>query len=109
MRRLTMTIGDRRPALRLAPAPEPDTSALAGDVDVSGSDIDQRSPAADRLDTATIHDWARTCLPIHLCAVIRNELGRAVEAGVLTLTEAEDLAARLTVVIDQAMGVDSGT
>ncbi|WP_345602526.1 hypothetical protein [Pseudonocardia adelaidensis] len=43
---------------------------------------------------------------MHLNAVLQEEVGRAVEAGVLTVPEGEFLVARLTVVIDQAMGVD---
>ena len=97
-----MRSDDRRMALRLAPAPETDPFALEVDDD-SGSDTSPAPPLVRRLDTATL---ARTCWPMHLYAVLGNEVGRAVEAGVLTPSEAELLVARLTVVIDQAIGVD---
>jgi hypothetical protein len=45
---------------------------------------------------------------MHLYAVLGNEVGRAVEAGALTPSEAELLVARLTIVIDQAIGVIDG-
>ncbi|GAA5110189.1 hypothetical protein GCM10023320_01700 [Pseudonocardia adelaidensis] len=92
----------RPPALRLASEPEP---AL------DGRDAPERGPrpappAADRYGAATLESWARACWPMHLNAVLQEEVGRAVEAGVLTVPEGEFLVARLTVVIDQAMGVD---
>jgi hypothetical protein len=91
---------DRPPALRLAPEPEPDRFALEGD-DTSGS-----STFPARYDTATLDGWSRACWPMHLYAVLGNEVGRAVEAGVLSAPQAEFLVARLTVVIDQAIGAD---
>jgi hypothetical protein len=95
-----MTADEPRRALRLAPATEPD-----GDDD-SGSGAAPRSCEVGRLDTSTPDGWARMCWPMHLYAVLGNEVGRAVEAGVLTVPEAEYLVSRLTVVIDQAIGVD---
>ena len=94
----------RRPALRLAPPPEPDPVALEGDDD-SGSDAGW-PPATGRLSAVTLQDWARVCWPMHLYAVIGNEVGKAVDAGILTLPEAEFLVARITTVIDQAIGDD---
>jgi hypothetical protein len=43
---------------------------------------------------------------MHLYAVIGNEVGKAVDAGILTLPEGEFLVARITTVIDQAIGDD---
>jgi hypothetical protein len=95
---------DRQPDLRLAPAPDP--FALEGD-DLPGTVAPPAQPAASRRhDLAMLDGLARACWPMHLYAVLGNEVGRAVEAGVLTLAEAESLVARLTVVIDQAIGVD---
>ena len=102
-----MPPADRPPALRLAPPPEPDPDpfALEGD-DASGSGDIPAPPAVGRHDPATLEGWARACWPMHLYAVLGNEVGRAVEAGVLSVPQAEFLVARLTVVIDQAIGVD---
>jgi hypothetical protein len=94
---------NRPPALRLAS--EPDQFALEGD-DASGRGPFPVQPAVGRHDTATLESWVRACWPMHLYAVLGNEVGRAVEAGVLTAPEGEFLIARLTVVIDQAIGVD---
>jgi hypothetical protein len=96
--------GPFAPALRLAPAPEPDPFALDDDATPGRGDL-PAPRAVGRHDTA-LEGWARACWPTHLCAVLRNEVGRAVEAGVLSPPEAEFLVARLTVVIDQAIGVD---
>jgi hypothetical protein len=95
----------RRRALRLAPPPEPDPFTLEGDDD-SGSDAGQGPPAVGRLGAVTLQDWARECWPMHLYAVIGNEVGKAVDAGILTLPEGEFLVARITTVIDQAIGDD---
>jgi hypothetical protein len=100
-----VTTDRRRRALRLPPAAESDAYTLDDDA-VSGSDADPRSLAMGRLDTATPEGWTRMCWPMHLYAVLGNEVGRAVEAGILTVGEGEFLVARLTVVIDQAIGVD---
>ena len=96
---------DRRRALRLAPPPAPDPCTLEGDDD-TGDDAGQRPPAVGRMSAVTLQDWARVCWPMHLYAVIGNEVGKAVEAGILTLPEAEFLVARITTVIDQAIGDD---
>jgi hypothetical protein len=96
---------DRPPALRLAPEPEPGPASLDGD-DRPKNDARPAPPAVASFDTATLEGWARASWPMHLYAVLGNEVGRAVEAGVLTVAEAESLLARLTVVIDQAIGVD---
>lgn len=95
----------RPPALRPAAEPEYDQLALEGD-DASGRSPVPAPPAVGRHDTATLESWARAVWPMHLYAVLGNEVGRAVEAGVLTAPEGEFLITRLTVVIDQAMGVD---
>jgi hypothetical protein len=92
---------DRRSALRLPLRSSPTRSPSRTTTD-SGSDTSPAPPVVTRLDNATL---ARTCWPMHLYAVLGNEVGRAVEAGVLTPSEAELLVARLTVVIDQAIGV----
>ncbi|TWF75074.1 hypothetical protein FHX44_11958 [Pseudonocardia hierapolitana] len=94
---------NRPPALRLAS--EPDRFALEGD-EASGRRTFPTQPAVGRHDTATLESWARACWPMHLNAVLGNEIDRAVEAGVLTVPEGESLIARLAVVIDQALGVD---
>jgi hypothetical protein len=100
MRRPEVRPVNRPPALRLASEPE---LALEGD-DTSGRGPLPAPPAAGRHGTATLESWARACWPMHLNAVLRNEVGQAVEAGVLTVPEGEFLIARLTVVIDQAIG-----
>jgi hypothetical protein len=96
---------NRPPALRLASEPEHDQFALEGD-DASGRGPLPAPQAVGRHDTATLESWARALWPMHLYAVLGNEVGRAVEAGVLTTPEGEFLIVRLTVVIDQAIGVD---
>jgi hypothetical protein len=96
----------RPPALRLAPEPDLDPFALDDD-EGPGADAAEAPPAADRRYSSTaVEDLARACWPMHLYAVLGDEVGRAVEADVLSHAQAEFLLARLTVVIDQALGVD---
>lgn len=87
--------GRERRHLRIQP--DPDTGPVA----VRGQEADPSTTAEQSVFTEAV---VRAGWSMRLHALLGEELARGVDAGVLSVPEAEVLLARLVVVIDQAVG-----